>query len=139
MSHEPDRKFESAWDFIRERFKQFQKSTDWPEQEYRRMMLELLRSDIPLDASVRLMLADELELVYFPLPPAEARKQARQARAHAYRYMIEQFAKEKGTSAAKAKEEVVAFFKLDSVEALNQFLRRAEQERKKDDKNVCFL
>ena len=50
--------------------------------------------------------------------------------------MIERFAKEEGISLAKAKERVVAFYDLESVTALEQFLRRAKRERKKGDKKL---
>ena len=45
--------------------------------------------------------------------------------------MIERFAKAEGISLAKAKERVAAFYDLESVAALEQFLRRTENERKK--------
>jgi hypothetical protein len=46
-----------------------------------------------------------------------------------YQESIERIAKLKGMSKAKAKAEVVAIHKLESVEALDQFLKRVKRER----------
>ena len=102
------------------------------EEACKRMHLELLRGDIPLPPgdSARLMLANELESYYFPSVHRE-RAEERQFKATIYRGMIEQFAKLEGISLVKAKERVVAFYDLEYVAALEQFLRRAENERKK--------
>ena len=56
--------------------------------------------------------------------------------------MIERFAKEEGISLAKAKERVVAFYDLEFVAALEQFLRRTKKSAKKGrqkTKGVCPL
>ena len=102
------------------------------EEACKRMYLELLRGDIPLPPgdSVRLGLADELEHYYFPSAHRE-RAEQRQFKATIYRGMIERFAKAEGISLAKAKERVAAFYDLEYVAALEQFLRRTENERKK--------
>ena len=139
-----DKSDQEAIAFIRERLIQIWQQfwlcdPDFSKREEacKRMNLELLRGDMPLPPgdSVRLMLADELESYYFPSAHRE-RAEGRQFKAAIYRAMIERFAKEEGISLAKAKERVVAFYDLESVTALEQFLRRAKRERKKGDKKL---
>jgi hypothetical protein len=124
----------AAWAFINERASNFGKNAD--NAEYKQMIIDLMLSDIPLPpgSPIRHFLAGELGRYYFdgPTHKARARARHRQWLVNEYQGMIKQFAKEGNTSEAKAKQQLVDFCGLKSVEALNQFFKRERQKRYKN-------
>ena len=100
-------------------------------------VIDLLLSDSPLPVQIRHLIAAELRRYYFAGPNHKARERAAQRRwlAGEYQGMIEQFAKEGGISEARAKQKLVDFCGLKSVEALNQFFKRVKKERQNRYKN----
>jgi hypothetical protein len=119
--------------FINERLKQ-SAGTNWGDA-LARALIDLTRSDIPLDASVRPLLADMLEHGAFPSPPAEMRRDIRQRKARFLWEVIELFAATQGTSQAQIKAKFAPVLGC-SPEALNQFLKREKREHKKGDKKL---
>jgi hypothetical protein len=138
MPHKPT-KFDNVydwWAFIFERWKQAGKVPAF-DDDFKRALVDLVRSETPLDANnVRQWLADELENRYFPLRPDKERKRARQFKDSAYQFAIERYAKAKSVSKTQARADLFAIMGLKSVEALEQRLKRAKQERKKRDKKL---
>jgi hypothetical protein len=126
--------------FIRERIKQAAQAKTkglWMEV-LNRILIDLVRSDVPLDPGVRSALATRMEWYFFPLPPDQWRRKVRQDTASLLQDAIKCIAAGGDISTAQAKEELVTRWSglAGSVEALEKRLQRAKRERKKADKKL---
>jgi hypothetical protein len=95
-------------------------------EKLQRAMLTQLRNGT-LHSGLRGFVADELELFWFPSPHRE-REHSRKAKAYAYIKEVEHLMEKKGLSKKRAEAKVVALYKLKSVAALKQFLKRVKRE-----------
>jgi hypothetical protein len=141
------RKPKSDWDFIRERvtLEALKRFND----DAKRAILDLLRSNVPLSAAFRELFADELEKYFlFPPSPHQRRKEKRQlqasileshiertmdsercSRSEAMKRVAELFASEWFTSDGLADMRLKSTSNSDAVEALKQRLKRAKRQR----------
>jgi hypothetical protein len=100
-------------------------SLDDPEldSKWKLGIIDLVKSDIPLDPRSRSLLAGDLQRLYFPNAERNRREQQRMEAA-----MIDCFEEEllsRGMTTAKAREEIVKALGISSVDALRKRMQRA--------------
>jgi hypothetical protein len=103
-------------------------------RELNRVFVAFVRSDNPLDAHTRQLIAGTLEEFFFPSPP-RSRADRRWVEARSYKGLIKHVAAEykaQGISkpTARAEEDVAKNYGL-SVEAMKQRIKRAKRARSK--------
>ncbi len=122
--------------FLYERIKHYEGSEKLlleDETCWKRAVIDLLRSNIPLREHTRRLLAGDLEKAWFESPRESARKH-RQFLASVYEQLIAWSVEGAGITKQQAKEQLVKDLGLPSIEALEQHLKRAKRERRKGDK-----
>lgn len=94
------------------------------ENDFLQSVIDLVRSDKPLSAQWRHLIANELENYYFHSPHRRraAAVHRRQIKADAYRHIIDCLARVEGSTKTQAKEKLAAILSV-SPEALDQRLK----------------
>jgi hypothetical protein len=143
MAHEPGSDFQ----FLRERI-----GEDWVAEsndDAKRAIVDLLRSDIPLSTAARDWIAWSVEKSFFPLSPPQKKKLYQAIRAGLAEMKIREIRKAEGCTRAKAIEKVAALLlkkndplelrlterkkgKGDPAGALERRLKRAKRELNKN-------
>ena len=105
------------------------------EVAWKRELIKNVR-DNRLSAPMRKFLANELQCIWFPTSAAAKADKAnkrlavRQWYARVYRVMIDYVARTEHISKAEAKVKIVQEYNLQSVESLEQFMKRMRRERR---------
>jgi hypothetical protein len=117
----------SAWEFLNKQIEQVR--PDEINNKWRKAIIDLLRSDIPLDGGIRGLIATDLSRYYFP-NLARDRRNMRQTQLDSFIAQKQFLVEHSGKTPTKAAELIAKHWKLN-VEALRQRIKRASRERKK--------
>jgi hypothetical protein len=94
------------------------------DQTWKRAVIDLVASDVPLDRHYRRLLAGELERLYFPPSSAQKRATKRQIEAAAFADMKAALMRSQGMTASAAEGYIAETYSL-SVDALRKRRQRA--------------
>jgi hypothetical protein len=121
-----------AWEFLNKQLEQVQ--PDEFNDKWGKAIIDLLRSDIPLDDGIRGLIATDLYYYYFP-NPARDRRNRRQDQLESFIAQKQFLVERTGETPTKAVELIAKRWYL-SVDALRQRIKRASRERKKSQNKI---
>jgi hypothetical protein len=127
LKAEAELRLTPAWEFLNKQIEHVQ--PDEFNDKWGKAIIDLLRSDIPLDDGIRDLIATDLYYYYFPNPVRD-RRNKRQDQLDSFIAQKQLLVERMGETPTKAVELIAKRWKL-SVDALRQRIKRASRERKK--------